>query len=366
MKRNFLIPTAIFAAGLAAVSLSANPATAQEACTAYTVSAGDSLGTIAQSAYGSFDYQQIFNANRNQITNPNDIEVGIVLQLPCADGSLPNSASPIEIIAEQESLQGNRATTSNAFEPPIRIVSANGWEPYVGERFKGGGMMMRIATTALNRGGNAREYNVSFVDDWGSHLTTLLPLGAFDISIAWYIPDCSKLDQLSPGMQIRCTEYDATLPVYETVVGHFTAPDNAYANVKSFSDYAGARICRPEGFFTHDLEEQGLLEPVVTMVRPKTTDECFEMMRSGDVDLVPLELETVALARADMGIGDDEMVQNTNLSSLISMSFVAHKTNPRGKVYIAMLNRGLLEMRESGEWYAIISDGLAEFNSMTN
>ena len=352
-------------AGAAALTLPV-AAAAQEACTVYTVKQGDTLGVIAETAYGSFDYQQIFNANRNQITNPNSIEVGTVLQLPCADGSLPNAASAQEIIAQQEARQASTARTSSSFEPPIKIVSANGWEPYVGERFNGGGMMMRIATTALNRGGNSRDYNVSFVDDWGAHLTTLLPLGAFDISIAWYIPDCSKVDQLSPGMQIRCTEYDATLPVYETVVGHFTAPDNQYANVRAFGDYAGARICRPEGFFTHDLEEQGLFEPVVTMVRPRTTDECFALMRSGEVDVVPLELETVALARADFAIGEDEMIQNPYLSSLISMSFVAHKTNPRGKVYIAMFNRGLTEMRETGEWYAIISDSLAEFNAMMN
>jgi hypothetical protein len=30
-----------------------------------------------------------------------------------------------------------------------------------------------------------------------------------------------------------------------------------------------------------------------------------------------------------------------------------------------MLNRGITEMRESGEWYDILATGLAEFNEMT-
>ena len=183
---------------------------AQEACSVYTVTDGDTLAEIAQSAYGTFDYQTIFNANRSIIDNPNRIEPGTVFLLPCADGSLPNSASAQEIIEEQEAIQAARPRTSNAYEPPIRIVSGNGWAPFVGENFTGGGMLVRLATTALNRGGNARENSVSFVDDWASHADTLLPLGAFDISIAWYMPDCTKIDLLSDSMKRRCRAASST------------------------------------------------------------------------------------------------------------------------------------------------------------
>jgi hypothetical protein len=31
-----------------------------------------------------------------------------------------------------------------------------------------------------------------------------------------------------------------------------------------------------------------------------------------------------------------------------------------------MLNKGLLEMRESGEWYDIVATGLAEYNALSN
>lgn len=354
-----------FAHIIAAATLAVLPvaASAQEACSVYTVRPGDTLSDIAQAAYGTFDYQSVFNANRNLIANPNTLETGIALQLPCEDGSLPTGVSAREIIAREEAEQMVRPQGSSAFEPPIRIVSANGWAPFVGEEFNGGGMLVRLATTALNRGGNDRKFNVSFVDDWGAHLQTLLPLGAFDVSIAWYMPDCTKIDLLSEGMAKRCKELDASLPIYESVVGFFTGPDNEYAGVRNYSDYAGATICRPEGWFTFDLEEQGLIEPVVTMVMPKTVEECFEKMMAGEVDLVPLELENVAGTARDMEI-EAKIVQNPYLTNLLKMSFVTHKTNPRGKVYLALLNRGLTEMRESGEWYAIISDSLAEFNAI--
>lgn len=356
---------ATLAAATMALVLGPQDAAAQDACSVYTVRQGDSLGSIAQTAYGTFDYQQIFNANRSQIANPNAIEVGTALQLPCADGSLPGVASATDIIAAETARAAATASTSNAFEPPIKILTSNGWAPFVGEQFEGGGMMVRLATTALNRGGNSREYSVNFVDDWGAHLTTLLPLGAFDVSIAWYIPDCTKIDLLSDAMKGRCNELDGSLPIYETVVGFFTMPGNQYEGVRNYGDFAGARICRPEGWFTFDLEEQGLIEPVVSMVVPKSVNDCFEMMKAGEVDVVPLEIESTAAATRELGM-ENEIVQNPYLTNLLELKFVTHKTNPRGRVYIAMLNRGLTEMRESGEWYAIISDALAEFNAVTN
>ena len=338
-------------------------AKAQEACTVYSVKAGDTLAGIAETAYGTFDYQQIFNANRNLIANPNQLEVDTVLQLPCEDGSLPGAASAQEIIAEQQAAQDSRPKSASSFDPPIKIVSANGWEPFVGEKFEGGGMLVRLATTALNRGGNARDHTVSFVDDWASHTETLLPLGAFDISIAWYMPDCSKIDLLSEGMQKRCTDLDGSLPIYESVVGFYALEGSDYDSVRDFADYAGARICRPEGWYTFDLEEKGLIEPIVTMVFPKSLNDCFEMLLNGDVDVVPTEIENGASIALDMG-AQDKVVQNPYLTNFLNLSFVTHKTNPRGRVYLALLNRGLTEMRESGEWYAIISSGLAEANKM--
>jgi nucleoid-associated protein YgaU len=67
----------------------AGAASAQEACTTYVVKEGDTLGSIAQAAYGSYDYQMIFNANRDKLAaSINSIEVGLELLLPCEDGRL--------------------------------------------------------------------------------------------------------------------------------------------------------------------------------------------------------------------------------------------------------------------------------------
>lgn len=346
----------------AAVTVMSGAAFAQEACASYTVKDGDSLGSIAQTAYGTFDYQMIFNANRSAIENPNSLDPGTVLQLPCEDGSLSEGTKVTDIIEQEEEKQAKKAK-SNVYEPPIKLVSGNGWAPFTGEDLKGGGMLVRLATTALNRGGNDREHNLSFVDDWASHFETLLPLGAFDVSIAWVVPsDCSKPDELDDNSRMRCTELDATLPIYETVTAYWSRSDNEYAAVKSFADYAGATICRPEGWSILDLTSEGLVEPVVTYIAPPTARDCVEAVLSGKADMTSLDLETGGASVNEVAEAAGVIQPNPNLSKLESLHFVTHKTNPRGRVYIAMLNKGLNEMRESGEWYAIIADSLAEFN----
>ncbi|MGB3315127.1 MAG: LysM peptidoglycan-binding domain-containing protein [Albidovulum sp.] len=346
----------------AAMAMLPGLAAAQEACSSYTVKDGDSLGSIAQAAYGSFDYQMIFNANRNAIENPNSLDPGTVLQLPCEDGNLSTDTKVTDIIEKEEEKQAARAK-SNIYEPPIKLVSGNGWAPFTGEDLKGGGMLVRLATTALNRGGNDREFNLSFVDDWASHFETLLPLGAFDVSIAWVIPaDCSNPDQLDDNSRLRCTTLDASLPIYETVSAYWSRSDSEYANVQSFSDYAGATICRPESWSILDLTSEGLVEPVVTYLHPATARDCVEAVLNGTADMTSLDLETGGASVNEVAEAVGVVRPNPNLSKLESLHFITHKTNPRGRVYIAMLNKGLNEMRESGEWYAVIADSLAEFN----
>jgi nucleoid-associated protein YgaU len=49
----------------------------------YTVQAGDTLGKIAQEMYGDGSrWTEIYEANKDQIADPNVIEIGQVLQIP--------------------------------------------------------------------------------------------------------------------------------------------------------------------------------------------------------------------------------------------------------------------------------------------
>jgi len=56
---------------------------APEAERTYTVKAGDTLSKIAKETLGSAgDYMEIFNANRDQLSDPDKIKPGQVLRIP--------------------------------------------------------------------------------------------------------------------------------------------------------------------------------------------------------------------------------------------------------------------------------------------
>ncbi|MBN2338912.1 MAG: LysM peptidoglycan-binding domain-containing protein [Acidobacteria bacterium] len=60
------------------------PAAAPEAKT-YTVQPGDTLSKLAKEFYGNAGaYMKIFDANKDQLTDPNLIKVGQVLKIPSA------------------------------------------------------------------------------------------------------------------------------------------------------------------------------------------------------------------------------------------------------------------------------------------
>ena len=116
-------------------------ASAQQACTTYTVKDGDTLGSIAQAAYGTFDYQMIFNANRDALAaNPNNLPAGMQLILPCEDGRLSADQELSSVIAAETRKQEASARKSNVYEPPLKFVTSNNWAPFTDESLTGGGI----------------------------------------------------------------------------------------------------------------------------------------------------------------------------------------------------------------------------------
>lgn len=339
-------------------------ALAQEACTTYKVRDGDSLGSIAEAAYGSFNYQMIFNANREAIANnPNDLPVGLQLVLPCEDGRLTADTELSSVIEAETEREEATRDPKRPYMPPLKFVTANDWKPFTDESLSGGGIYVRMAATAMRRGGNDRDFKISFVDDWGSHIATLLPANAFDMSIAWSKPDCSRLDLLGEFAVTMCTEFEFSLPVYEVAYSYNTLIDSKYAGARSFADYQGAKICRPEGWPTSDLEVKGLAEPAVTFVRPKSPMECAEMLLAGEVDLYSLEVETTTANFEELG-ATDKVELNPALATFNTHHLVISKKHPRAAEYLEIVNRGLEEMRQSGEWYDIVATGLSEYNAV--
>jgi nucleoid-associated protein YgaU len=68
---------------VADIKVVASPAGAAAAAKTYTVKAGDTLSGIAKAQLGDANaYMKIFNANKDQLTDPDKIKPGQVLKLP--------------------------------------------------------------------------------------------------------------------------------------------------------------------------------------------------------------------------------------------------------------------------------------------
>ncbi len=313
------------------------PAPAQEACEYYRVQQGDSLQEINRRAYGDDNFRRIYNENRREIgRNPNIIEIGLVLKLPCLDGRLPaTSALP-------------------PGEAEVSLVTANGYLPYTDESLTNQGLMSQLVATAMARAVPERRFEIVFVNDWSAHLEELLPRQAFDASFPWTQPDCQTVSSNE-----ECEAFLYSDPFYEIVEGFFSRNGSGLESVIDASAFEGTTICRPEGYPTGHLSELGLVAPKVSLVRPVDAYACFDMLMAGRADLVSLDTRAADHVLGDLGLTFD-VAENRHLFSIQPLRVALHKDNPGSQQLVGDLNRGLAIMLESGEWTSIVTEALAD------
>jgi ABC-type amino acid transport substrate-binding protein len=365
-----MILVRILTLGCTAALLTGTAAFAQEACSTYKVKRGDNLRFIARAAYGDADlYRVIYDANVAVIGEKADlIEVGTSLALPCdpatAAATETATADPVAAASGAETLTPVAAAPEQdpadpAAPKPISFVTGNGYAPFADETLPGGGMMTQLVEMAVFRADPSLPYTVTFVNDWQAHIEALLPSGAYDLSFPWVRPNCEAPETLSPGDQVRCSDFVFSGPYYEIVDGFFATRESGLASVTKYEDYVGKRICRPEGYTTGVLDAVGLTAPAIALTRPVNAADCFTALVAGEVDLVSIDAEVGDAAASKLGL-TAKIVQNPHLNALLSLHVIAHKSNQRAVDMIGQLDAGLIEMYQSGEWYEIVSTALAQ------
>jgi ABC-type amino acid transport substrate-binding protein len=361
----------IFTFGCTAVLLTGTAALAQEACSTYKVKVGDNLRFIARAAYGDADkYRLIYEANVATIGEKADlIEIGTELTIPCDTSGAETAGAAPEIAPAAAAETATETVTPVAATPdqtptlpaakPISFVTGNGYAPFADEMLPGGGMMTQLVEMSVFRADPAIAYTMTYVNDWQAHIDALLPSGAYDLSFPWVRPDCEGADMLSPGDQVRCTDFVFSGPFYEIVDGFFALRESGLASVTDYAAYEGKRICRPEGYTTGVLDAVGLTAPAITLTRPVEVTDCFQALAAGEVDLVSVDAEVGDAAAAKLGL-TATVEQNPHLTTLLSLHVIAHRSNQRAVDMIGQLDTGLIEMYQSGEWYEIVSSALAQ------
>ncbi len=355
-SREMLLSTSFLAVAIASTGLmltTPQQAQAQEQCSTYTVVRGDTLSVIAKTADVPGGFQTLFDANSNVLESPNLLEVGQVIALPCADGSLPTGASAITTVSTEP------APTTASPNRPLRIATGTGYAPFTDEDLPGGGMITRMVDRSMELGNPDQEYNLIFINDWGSHLETLLPVGAIDMAFPWFKPNCDLVDNLSESSAYRCTDFNHSDPFYEILVDFFTLTDSPYASAQTHEDLFGARVCRPEAWFTFDLEAERLIAPNITYVTPVSQQDCVQLLASGEVDVMTYDTLPAEEDIREAGF-EDRVTKIEPLSGSVSSHIFVAKDNAFANEALPIINAGLEQLRLSGEWFSIVRESIQE------
>ena len=241
----------------------------------------------------------------------------------------------------------NVAAVENDDVETIRFLTGNAYPPYVGDDLPDGGFSTELITRAMSvTEGDPFAFEV--VPDWGAHLSPLLSGGSFDLGYPWFKPDCSKRDLLGENARWRCDNLRFSKPLHDIVVTAYAMNNNAI-NISTPEDALGKRICRPAGFYTHDLEAMGLTEDTITRIAPETALDCFEQMQNGRVDIVILAADVSESVIQELGM-QNQVTEIVGLSSIQTLHAIGMKTDQRTRILLRRLDIGLEALKSNGEF----------------
>jgi len=347
------------AVAAAVLTLAAAPAHAQSCGETYKVKRGDSLSSIAQRAYmrGS-QWSLIYYVNKSVIgTNPSRILPDQKLRIPCAKSEtvVQENVQPVEPVVRM-------ASTNNA---KVTLLTADDYRPFTDRGLPQGGMITDIVRTALDmqpQGDDTVAFKIAWVNDWAAHLNPLLANGAFDMGFPWFRPSCERYSELDDPAKYRCDTFHFSKPVFEILALFFTRKDSSF-QFTSDAEVAGKRLCRPSGYFTFDLDKDGrnwVKEEKVTLLRPQSVDECFQMLARNEVDAVTINEFTGREAVRKLSMTDEVRTIEKPVS-VLNLHVIIPKTHPRAKVLLAKVNAALDDIRKSGKYGEIVERHLSEF-----
>lgn len=299
--------------------------------TMYETVQGDSLSKIAGQAYGrTTAYQKIFDYNPGKLESPSRVPIGIALYIPCEQ-----SGQNIQLHPIQKSRSNN-----------IKILTGAEYPPYVDKGLENGGFSFELVERALQYGSGKTDYRIDVINDWGSHLQPLIEDGAYDLGFPWFQPDCSQLSRLGKNSRWRCNNLRFSEPLHEVVIT-FYGRAGEVENISSPEDAHGLKLCRPGGYFTHDLEVMGLVPPAIIRVAGDSPTDCFNRLVKGEVDLVSVNADTSDQAITELNI-DGKVSEVIELASIQTLHVVGLKTNPKTRVNLLRVNKGVISLRKDG------------------
>jgi polar amino acid transport system substrate-binding protein len=356
-----MITRCLIAAGISLI-LGAGAVAAQTCGGIYTVQRGDSLSLIADSQYkDAKKWSAIHQSNIEKIgKNPDSIRVGQDLRLTCI-GGLPvgleggtvqqAASSTSDTAVVQTSSSASAAVSVAAKNRKITLLTGDDYEPFTGRRLPGAGLITEVLDSAMKSNSEVNDFGIYFVNDWSSHLNPLVSDAVFDAGFPWYQPDCKAMPE-----EWRCENLLFSQSMFEILVLLFTSKERPFV-FNSDEDIKGKTLCRPKGFFTHDLEGNGrrwLTKGLVTLEQPITMADCFEMLEEGTVDAVAINEFSGRASIKELNLQDKVDVVQSRPLSIEGLYVVVGKNHPQAEEMLGLINTGINNIKKSGDYQRIV------------
>ncbi len=213
----------------------------------------------------------------------------------------------------------------------IKLVTSGNFAPFTDEDWKNRGMITDILDQVMRVADLDAE--IEFQPTWGN-LMADTEAGKYDGTFPWYY------NEERAARFLVSESLGATYVIPYVMAGSsITAHDPG--------DLAGYRLCRPAGYFTHDLEEL-LAKSNTTLTQPDSLNECFELLRDGHIDIVPVDLFSAKAAITSVFDNDRAVQQLSIVFSRQTMHLLIPKNHPNGEALLARINRALFKLETRG------------------
>lgn len=351
----------LFGVAAAATYLLASAAAAQSCGGTYKVQPGDSLSTIADRLYkDAGKWTVIHTENISKIgQNPNSIYAGQTLNLGCINGlpiGLPGGAP---VLAQRDKPETPQAVTRTQADllgtpqlPTIKLATGDDFAPFTDRGLMNGGLLAEVVEAAMTQAVGADGFDTFWINDWAAHTDTLMPNGLMEVTFPWAKPDCDA----TPDHD-RCVSFYFSEPMFEYLLLLFVHKDRPIP-FASDADIEGRTICRPQGYTTHMLDQDGrnwVRDGKIDLVQPAQMKDCFIKLAAGDVDGVVLNEFTARDAIKAMDLkGEIEAVQSRPVA-IASLHALVHKSHPQAEEVLAVVNDGLTSIQDNGQYQEIVS-----------
>jgi polar amino acid transport system substrate-binding protein len=308
----------------------------------YVAQPRDTLFSIAQAQYGDHEkWTLIYYSNQAALKGSVlQVEPGMELFIPCAPGDQTPDATPLR--------QDNAA---------LKFLTGGNYSPFTDRDWPGDGMITELVNAAMEATPDPVTYSITWEDDWSKHLFPNLDEKKFDMGFPWLKPDCVA----TPNNE-RCANFHFSEPLMKLLIMLFVRADDGFA-FDSDADIVGKTLCRPKGYFTHDLDRAGrrwLVDGLITLVQAESPDACFDLLVKGEVDAVTINVFLGASKINSLGLRGRVVPLERPLSEE-GLYVVISKKHWRGTTFLYRFNAGLAALKATDRYNEIVSRHLGIF-----